>query len=103
MHNRDQLLGLARMSLAIKDPRPRAKVQALALGFLCGEKPKTIRKSAPLRRKIALLFDISGQCQIVATKRFAISSARGVARRRLNCLPADRQPGVRLGGALGWV
>jgi hypothetical protein len=55
MHNRDQLRALARMSLAIKDPRPRAKVQALALGFLCGEKPKTIRKSAPLRRKIARL------------------------------------------------
>jgi hypothetical protein len=32
---------LTRMSLAIKDPRPRTKFVALALGFLCGEKPKT--------------------------------------------------------------
>ena len=33
---------LTRMSLAFRDPRPRAKVERLALGLLCAEGPKTI-------------------------------------------------------------
>ena len=33
---------LARMSLAFRDPRPRTRVEPLALGLLCAEGPKTI-------------------------------------------------------------
>ena len=36
------LVLLTRMSLAFRDPRPRAKVERLALGLLCAEGPKTI-------------------------------------------------------------
>ena len=33
---------LTRMVFAFRDPRPRAKVERLALGLLCAEGPKTI-------------------------------------------------------------
>jgi hypothetical protein len=43
---------------------------------------------------------VCGERQLAATKRFATSSACGGACRRLECLPADWQTGVRLAGAL---
>ena len=62
---------LTRMSLAFRDPRPRAKVERLALGLLCAEGPQTITSALGwLEQRYE---DWSGEYRLLSQARWSLS------------------------------